>query len=110
MYGVIKFQSPFEKLKKYPCSNEVKLYKATILQAVIDASNISSSVISRKNEIEAKHWIFGNGAHFQEICYLADMEPSFIIKITRYVIKHQAIRKSQLFLSVLEGKVPKEDC
>jgi len=37
MYGVIKFQAPFERLKEYDYSPEVRLYKAILTQAIIDA-------------------------------------------------------------------------
>ncbi len=87
VYGVIKFQAPFERLKEYDYSPEVRLYKAILTQAMIDASNVSDSPEAKKNEIEAKTWIFGNSSYFQEICYNAEISPSFMIKITKEAIK-----------------------
>ena len=87
IYGVIKFQAPFEKLKEYECSAEVSLYKAILTQAVIDATNISVTPSLKRFEIEAKNWIFGNSEHFQEVCFLANVEPCFIVKITKDAIQ-----------------------
>lgn len=86
MYGVIKFQAPFEKLKEYNDSPEVRLYKAILTQAIIDASNISNNPSSRKEEIDAKNWIFGNGEYFQEICLKAESDPNQIIKLAKEAI------------------------
>lgn len=93
VYGVIKFQAPFERLKEYDYSPEVRLYKAILTQAMIDASNVSDSPEAKKNEIEAKTWIFGNSSYFQEICYNAEISPSFMIKITKEAIKLNAKKR-----------------
>ncbi len=86
MYNVIKFQAPFERLKGCNYSPEVTLFKAMITQAIIDVTNISQSKESKKIEKEAKDWIFGGGEFFQEICYLAGMEPDYIIKLAKEAI------------------------
>lgn len=86
MYNVIKFQAPFERLKQYNFSSETMLYKAVITQAVIDATNISKMPRDRLMEKDAKNWILGNGDYFQKICYLAGIEPGFVIKITKEAI------------------------
>jgi hypothetical protein len=87
MYSVIKFQSPFERLKQYNSSSEIILYKAIITQAIIDATNISETPKARVIERDAKAWIFGNSDHFQKICYMAEIEPGFVVKITKEAIK-----------------------
>lgn len=96
MYNVMKFQAPFERLKDYNLSPEVILYKAIITQAIIDATNISPSPKARFLEKEAKSWIFGKGDYFQKICYIAGIEPDFVVKITQEAIRlnHQKLRKS----------------
>jgi hypothetical protein len=58
--NVIKFPSPFERLKSYTNSPDVMLRKAIITQAIIDATNISE---------------------FREI------EPSFVVRVTKEIIK-----------------------
>ena len=85
--GVIKFQAPFEKMKDYDLTPEVRLFKSIILQAIIDASNNSSLSKARKLEIEAKNWIFGNKKYFQEICYKANCHPDHVIKTALKVIR-----------------------
>lgn len=87
MYHVLKFQAPFERLKEYNSSPEIILYKAMITQALIDATNISDLPKARAIEKDAKKWIFGNGDYFQKICHIAEIEPSFVIKITKEAIK-----------------------
>jgi hypothetical protein len=87
MTNVIKFQAPFERIKFYNYSPEVSLMKAIITQAIIDATNISLDKLSKKSEIEAKAWIFGNSEEFKTICLGAEMDPNFVIKIANEVIQ-----------------------
>ena len=90
--NVIKLQTPFERLKFCKTSPDVILRKAIILQAIIDASNISDQKELKKYEIEAKSWIFGSSDYFIQICEEAGMEPDFVIKITREIINVQKAR------------------
>jgi hypothetical protein len=78
MYNVLKFQSPFERIKQYS-SPEVSLYKAIITQIIIDYTDLTpgGSDIQR----EAYDWIFGNSEDFKVVCYAADMEPCFVQKL-----------------------------
>ncbi|KJV57175.1 hypothetical protein OCHUTO_0191 [Orientia chuto str. Dubai] len=87
MNYVIKFQAPFERLKTFSDDPDILLRRAIILQAIIDASNISLASEAKKYELEAKAWIFGNSDYFQKICYEALLEPDFIVKIAKEVIK-----------------------
>jgi hypothetical protein len=86
-YGVIKFQTPFEKMKDYDLKAEVRLFKSIILQAIIDASNILENVRSQKIELEAKNWLFGKSEDFYETCFRAEIEPDYVIKTARKVIR-----------------------
>ena len=86
MYSVLKFQAPFERLKEYSSSPEVVLHKAIITQAIIDATNISDLPKAKFLGQEAKKWIFSNGEYFQKICNIAEIEPGFVIKITKEAI------------------------
>ncbi len=86
-YGVIKFQAPFEKIRENESSPEVKLYKAIILQAIIDASNVSEVCIARKVELEAKNWLFGKSKELYDICNRAGMELDYVMKIAKRAIK-----------------------
>ncbi len=89
MTNIIKFQAPFEKLKFTGYSPESTLRRAIILQAIIDASNVSSNKEQKKYEIEARNWIFGKSEFFVHFCEETGIEPDFVIKITNQVIKYQ---------------------
>lgn len=86
-YGVIKFQAPFEKMKDYDLTPEVRLYKAIIIQAIIDASNNSYESEARKAEIDAKIWLFGNSSDFYRTCFYADISPDHVMKIAKELIR-----------------------
>lgn len=86
MFTVLKFQSPFERLKSYAATPEVGLCKAIITQAIIDSTSFTSSHESRKLRLEAIWWIFGDSSDFHEICDGAMMEPSFVRKIATEAI------------------------
>lgn len=90
IYGVIKFQAPFERLKEYDLLPEVRLYKAITTQAIIDLSNISERKEAKKHEIDAKMWVFGNSDHFKEVCHDAEIESWFVISIAKEAIKLNA--------------------
>ena len=94
IYGVIKFQAPFERLKEYDYSAEVRLYKAILTQALIDASNISSSSEAKRYELEAKNWVFGDSNYFKEVCYNAEINPDFMRQITKEAIRLNSVKKS----------------
>ncbi len=85
--NVIKFPSPFERLKSYTNSPDVMLRKAIITQAIIDATNISEFRAAKKLEQEAKSWIFGGGESFKTTCMEGEIEPSFVVKVTKEIIK-----------------------
>lgn len=87
MSNVIKFQAPFERLKLYDSSPHITLRKAIITQAIIDATNISNLPVAKKLEMEAKSWIFGNDESFKILCEEAELESSFVIKLTKEIIK-----------------------
>ena len=82
-YNVVKFQAPFERMKDYNLNPEVRLYKTIIIQAIIDASNISEDSYAKKIELDAKAWLFGESKDFQEICFRADLEPCYVINVVR---------------------------
>lgn len=97
MYSVIKFQSPFERLKSHDKVPEISLYKAIITQAVIDATNTSDFLEAKKNEIEAKNWIFGNSEGFITACQFSGLKASYVRKIAReaMILQQQKIVRSE---------------
>ena len=86
-YNVVKFQAPFERMKDYNFNPEVRLYKSIILQAIIDASNKSEDTCAKKVELDAKSWLFGGSKDFQEACFRADIEPGYVIKVAKKIIR-----------------------
>ncbi|MBL3284276.1 hypothetical protein Sarmat_00116 [Rickettsiales endosymbiont of Paramecium tredecaurelia] len=79
MTKVIKFQAPFERLRAY---NEpaVSLYKAVILQALIDATDLRAENTSKQ---QAVSWL-KDDAHeqeFHQVCHDAMLEPEFVRNI-----------------------------
>ena len=84
---VIKFQSPFERLKSYTSSPDITLRRAIITQAIIDATNISGCRRAKKLEQEAKSWIFGGDECFKTTCIEGGIEPSFVTRVTKDLIK-----------------------
>ncbi|WP_341763813.1 hypothetical protein [Candidatus Tisiphia endosymbiont of Beris chalybata] len=62
-------------------------YKAIITQAIIDATNISELPVAKKLEQEAKAWIFGGGESFKSTCLEGGIEPTFVVKVTKEIIK-----------------------
>jgi hypothetical protein len=104
MSNVIKFQSPFERLKLFQNSPDVSLHKAIITQAIIDASNISDNKKAVKLEREAKNWIFGCGEYFKTICMEACIEPQLVIKITKQIIQ---LHKDKVKIKSTTRKSPK---
>ena len=85
--NVIRFKAPFERLKEYDFTPEVRLFKAIITQAIIDVSNISNTLSSKKIELEAKNWLFGDSLHFRDVCNKAELAPEKVVEIARSAIE-----------------------
>jgi hypothetical protein len=84
---VIKFQAPFERLKEYDLAPEVRLHKAIITQAIIDVSGNSDTNSSKKIEIEAKNWLFGDSQYFRDVCFRAELLPQKVMQMARDAIR-----------------------
>ena len=79
------------------------LWRAVILQAIIDILNNSSRTENKIAKIEAKQWIFQNNEDFQEICYLAGYS-------TKYVrTKIMEIMRQNLVSKIVINKIYKEE-
>ena len=42
---------------------------------------------AKKIELDAKAWLFGESKDFQEICFRADLEPCYVIKLAKKIIR-----------------------
>ncbi len=86
---VIKLQCPFERIKKHNACPEVNLYRAVIMQMIIDATNVSKNPKMIKNADHAKEFLFGNGEDLEIICDNAGLTKSEVIKLAHNLIKSQ---------------------
>ena len=92
---LLKLQSPFEKIKQYSSNPVVNLYRAVIMQMIIDASNISKDRGLVKNALAANEFLFGKGEEFSNICDNAELSKSEVVKAARGLI---AFHKRKSFL------------
>ncbi|MGV2432288.1 MAG UNVERIFIED_CONTAM: hypothetical protein LVQ98_02675 [Rickettsiaceae bacterium] len=84
---VLKIQSPFENIKKYgedPISN---LYRAVIMQMIIDASNISKNKELMKLQKIAHEWLFEDNEDFDLVCIHAKLSKDRVRKSARQLIE-----------------------
>ena len=90
---VIKIQCPFERIKKYNNTPEAALYKAVIMQMIIDASNVSQDPKACRNEKRAKAWLFAQNDDFRNVCVMAGLAPQIVITFAKTLI---AIHKEKV--------------
>ena len=64
------------------------LYRAIITQALQDAGKESDKNLDIFNKNDARAWLRGNTADFREICDLADMDVSYVIKKSKAAINN----------------------
>jgi len=87
MTFVLKPQAPFDRLRLANSCPEVALNKAIILQAIIDASNISKCRVSQKLAQKAKKWLFGNSEGLQQTCMDAELDKKYLVKIVKEILR-----------------------
>ena len=83
---VIKIQCPFERIKKYNSTPEAALYKAVIMQMIIDASNLSTDSKACRNAKKAKVWLFTSNDDFRAVCAMAGINPRVVITFAKTLI------------------------
>lgn len=85
--GVIRLQAPFEKIKANTDDPIERLYRAVIMQMIIDASNKSDKQELVKNERDAKKWLFEENENFDFVCFSAKMDKNIVRQIAKRIIK-----------------------
>ncbi len=86
---------------------ESKLWQGVVLQALLDAGNLSRNInpswsvpsrefMHKRVADEAKLWFTGNSQDFQDVCLLANLEPSLIRKFALRVIRGDPKAKKSL--------------
>ena len=64
------------EMVKQDKSNEIKLWRAVINNALGDVTINLSDRKSSIQKMQVHHWIMNNDNDFQQVCYYADLEPS----------------------------------
>ena len=77
---------PFERIKKYNTTPEAALYKAVIMQMIIDASNVSRDPKACRNEKRAKAWLFTRNDDFCSVCTMAEIDPEVVVTFAKELI------------------------
>ncbi|WP_218460454.1 hypothetical protein [Rickettsia sp. TH2014] len=77
---VIKLTTPLERIKLYNPIPDIALRSAIIMQAIIEAT---------KAEYNAKKWLFENNENFNATCLEMDIEPNYVRKTAKKLIKSQ---------------------
>lgn len=75
---------------------EVALWRAVIMQAVTDALSGSAKGESISWAAQARAWLTGNSAYFQEVCVMAGLDPHFVMTRTAVIIENPAEKNPSL--------------
>ncbi len=65
------------------------LWRAVIMQAIIDLKNNGSKNEDRKNKIKAFLWINPNKKDFKTVCERAELNPDFVYKYKLRIINNK---------------------
>jgi hypothetical protein len=79
------------------------LWRAVILQAIIDILNNSSRTENKIAKIEAKQWVFQDNEHFSQICYLAGYTTQYVRE------KIMKIMRKNLASKIIINRIYAED-
>ena len=74
------------------------LWRAVILQSILDLLNNSSRTENKMAKIQAKHWIFTNNEHFKDVCSMAGYQRDFVRK------KILELMRKNIFCSFFKNK------
>lgn len=68
---------------------EVSLWRAVILQAILDRITQSKRIENIKARKDAEKWFDIKNEDFVTVCRFATLNPDFVIKQVNYALKHQ---------------------
>ena len=81
--------SPYEETSDYnPTATEQSMWRAVVVQALMDASSMSKKAEMQQYKREALVWLRGNSEDFFTVCYYAGLDP----ECTREMIKDALAR------------------
>lgn len=69
---------------------EVSLWRAVILQTILDCLTQSKRTENIKARREAISWFNSENKDFSVVCQFADLEPSFVLKCVKYALVNQS--------------------
>lgn len=67
----------------------VELWRAVILQAILDLKNNGHKVMDKVNRIKAILWINLNRKDFIDVCHMADMNPQSVYNYKLKILQKQ---------------------
>jgi len=71
-------------------SNEIKMWRAVINNALLDVAINLSDRKSSLQKLEAHYWIYDNSKDFQQVCFWADLDPDNVrLQYLRAVAKNK---------------------
>jgi len=71
-------------------SNEIKMWRAVINNALLDVAINLSDRKSSLQKLEAHYWIYDNSQDFQQVCFWADLDPDNVrLQYLRAVAKNK---------------------
>jgi hypothetical protein len=70
---------------------EQAMWRAVIVQALMDASSNSAKKENLQAKQEALVWLRGNSADFATVCYYAGFEPDFVKMMARKALERNCV-------------------
>lgn len=71
----------------------IELWRAVIIQAILDIRNNGSRVMDRVNRAKAILWMNPNKKDFVNVCQMAEMNPQRVYQYKLKILKQQNIQK-----------------
>lgn len=97
--------------------NEIDLWRAVVLQALMDAANLQIAStfpswpkwLMNKTKNEAQQWFTGNDQDFQDVCSMANLECDMVRKFAMKLIRGDGYSKRLLLEWKHSTRRQKED-
>lgn len=83
---MFKAEKPIETLLKLEKNPEFRVYYAIILQAVLDASNLSFDNIRHEEILEAREWLFNKSSNFEHDCQIINLNPDYVRGLVKEIL------------------------
>lgn len=74
-----------------PVHQEQAMWRAVIVQALMDAASTSQKAEALVWKREAEIWLRGNSNDFHTVCFYANMDPDFVREVAAKALKNQCI-------------------